>query len=68
MENYDELEKVLKKIFTDINNNQIPESIKNYIDNLIMIDKIQKSIDDKLLQLTLEMRKFTQRSIMMVSA
>lgn len=64
--NYDELEKVLKKIFTDINNNQIPESIKNYIDNLIMIDKIQKSIDDKLLQLTLEMRKFTQRSIMML--
>ena len=62
--NYDELEKVLRKIFTDINNNnQVYESIGYYIDNLIMIDKTQKSIDDKVLQLTLEMRKFTQRSI-----
>ena len=55
---------MLRKIFTDINNNnQVYESIGYYIDNLIMIDKTQKSIDDKVLQLTLEMRKFTQRSI-----
>lgn len=62
--NYDELEKVLKKTITVINkSNQIPEATGNYIDKVIMIDKTQKSIDEKLLQLTLEMRKFTQRSI-----
>lgn len=63
--NYDELEKVLKKTITVINkSNQIPEATGNYIDKVIMIDKTQKSIDEKLLQLTLEMRKFTQRSIL----
>lgn len=62
--NYDELEKVLMKTINVINiNNQIPEAVGNYIDKVIMVDKTQKSIDDKLLQLTLEMRKFTQRSI-----
>lgn len=64
--NYDELEEVLRKMFIDINNNnQVPESVGNYINNLIMVDKTQKSIDDKVLQLTLEMRKFTQSSILM---
>lgn len=64
--NYDELETVLKKELIDINNNnQIPEFLGHYIDNLKMIDKIQKSINDKLLELTLEMRKFTQGSILM---
>ena len=64
--NYGELEKALRKIFTDINyNDQVLKSVENYIDTLIMIDKTQKSINDKLLELTLEMRKFTQGSILM---
>ena len=65
--NYDELEELLRKTFTGKNKEyQLPESVGNYIDNLKTIDIIQKSIDGKVLRLTLEMRKYTQSSILVV--